>query len=126
MLVHASFLVTLFSTVLAIILPQSVIEPRAVSFAADRSINAGRLFQAVARGNKVLATFPSGPKTGKNVKILQQNIPGLSDVFSFVADMDVDCDGVFVSPSVISLVEFISPSLVPVQMPSSYSLFLLL
>jgi hypothetical protein len=104
MLAQAFFLVTLVSTVLAATFKSPVIESRgthAVGFAANPSINAKGIFQAVARGKTVMATFPSGPGTGNNVKIIKQNIPGVSDVISFVADMDVDCDGVFVRPFVI-------------------------
>jgi hypothetical protein len=100
MLAQAFFLVSLVSTVLAVTFKLPVIESggrHAVGFAANPSINAKGIFQAIGRGKKVLATFPSGPGTGNNVKIVKQNIPGVSDVISFVADMDVDCDGVFVS-----------------------------
>ena len=69
---------------------------KVVGFAADPSIDVNAIFNAAKKSKKVLATFPSG--SGSNVNIFGdwQNLKGVS-AMSFIADMDVDCDGVFVS-----------------------------
>jgi chitosanase len=72
---------------------------RTVGFAGDPSINAVGIFNAakasLKAGKDVLDAFPSSQGTGNNVKILGdwEKLNGVS-VIHYIADMDVDCDGV--------------------------------
>ena len=91
-----SFFTAIVFATLALASP--AFESRAVGFAADPYINAEGIFNAAKKAKQVLATFPSGH--GTNVKIFGdwQNLHGGVSAIPFIADMDVDCDGVFVSP----------------------------
>ena len=77
----------------------SIHQDRAVGFAGDPSINAAGIFNAakasLTAGKDVLATFPSEQGVPNNVKILGdwEKLNGVSAIH-FIADMDVDCDGV--------------------------------
>jgi len=67
---------------------------RGVGFAADPSINAKGIFNAAKAGKKVLATYASGTGTRVNVFGDWLGLIGGMPLIRFMADMDVDCDGV--------------------------------
>ena len=71
-------------------------------FAASPSINVQGILSAAksssARGDGVLATYPPRQGASSSVKIQGDwlTLPGKVSVYLFSADMDVDCDGVYV------------------------------
>jgi len=83
------YLIAIISAVLAFASP-ATLESRAVSFAADPSINAKGIFNAAKTGKQVLATFPTG--SGNKVKIFGDWLKLIKGVplIRFIADMDVD------------------------------------
>jgi hypothetical protein len=89
------FVVIVVSVQAVLALP--VPRKRAGDFSANPSINAQGILTAAKSGNKSLANFSSGPG-GSNVEIFGDwlNIMKGEPVYRFIADMDVDCDGVYV------------------------------
>jgi hypothetical protein len=87
------FVVVIVSVQAVLALP--ILRKRAGDFSADPSINAQGILTAAKSGNNSLANFSSGPG-GSNVDIFGDwlNIMSGVPVFQFLADMDVDCDGV--------------------------------
>lgn len=76
----------------------ATLDKRAAVFQADSSINVAGILAAakssLSAGKNVLATFPAWDG-GPSVKIQGDwlNLTGVS-AFHYLADMDVDCDGV--------------------------------
>jgi hypothetical protein len=93
-----SFFVIIVSVQAVLALPVPKKRPVAATtdFAADTSINAQAIF-AAAKGNgtKSLANFLSSPG-GSKIDIFGDWLDLVPDtpIFQFIADMDVDCDGI--------------------------------
>jgi hypothetical protein len=94
MWLSASIFFAIIHSNLAVASP--ALEHRNVGFAADPSINAGGIFNAARNAKSFVAKFPDGHGTNVNIFDDWLNIEGVK-AFGFIADMDVDCDGVDVS-----------------------------